>query len=195
MNRSWAEGSCGAIIASSGPYVSTLVKAERQRAIMVTMVFILWAIHKLCSRGLPQQRDMILSQAPTASGQYVFPWGSSTKSVSSVVLIANDISFAIMSAMFTTIGSVTDHDAFGCAFAAPGASHHVLGSTTWYPVVCTVRLSASRATPGIFLDGLNTTGTLDTICQNSRFDLVPAKYPLGLVTGDYLDYEYEEDGM
>jgi hypothetical protein len=45
------------------------------------------------------------------------------------------------------------------------------------------------------LDGLNTTGTLDTICQNSRFDLVPAKYPLGLVTGDYLDYEYEEDGM
>ncbi|KAG1785534.1 uncharacterized protein HD556DRAFT_1314162 [Suillus plorans] len=49
------------------------------------------------------------------------------------------------------------------------------------------------AIPGIFLDGLNTTGTLDTICQNSKFDLVPAIYSLGLVTGDYLDYEYEED--
>ncbi|KAG2113758.1 uncharacterized protein F5147DRAFT_33480 [Suillus discolor] len=37
MNRSWAEGRCGAIIVSPGAYVSTLVKAKRQCTIMVTV--------------------------------------------------------------------------------------------------------------------------------------------------------------
>jgi hypothetical protein len=51
--------------------------------------------------------------ATTASGQCVVPWGSGTKSVSSVVLIANGISFAIMTAIFTTIGSAADYGTFG----------------------------------------------------------------------------------
>ncbi|KAG2042064.1 MFS general substrate transporter [Suillus americanus] len=51
--------------------------------------------------------------ATTASGQCVVPWGSGTKSVSSVVLIANGISFAMMTAIFTTIGSAADYGTFG----------------------------------------------------------------------------------
>ncbi|KAG2115812.1 autophagy-related protein 22-like protein [Suillus discolor] len=51
--------------------------------------------------------------ATTASGQCVVPWGGGTKSVSSVVLIANGISFAIMTAIFTTIGSAADYGTFG----------------------------------------------------------------------------------
>jgi hypothetical protein len=51
--------------------------------------------------------------ADTASGQCVVPWGSGTKSVSSVVLVANGISFAIMTAIFTTIGSAADYGTFG----------------------------------------------------------------------------------
>ncbi|KAG2063676.1 MFS general substrate transporter [Suillus decipiens] len=51
--------------------------------------------------------------ATTTSGQCVVPWGSGTKSVSSVVLIANGISFAIMTTIFTTIGSAADYGTFG----------------------------------------------------------------------------------
>ncbi|KAL4076304.1 autophagy-related protein 22-like protein [Scleroderma yunnanense] len=49
----------------------------------------------------------------TATGQCVLPWGSGTKSVASVVLLANGISFAIMTAIFTTIGSAGDYGTFG----------------------------------------------------------------------------------
>ncbi|OJA11645.1 hypothetical protein AZE42_11654 [Rhizopogon vesiculosus] len=49
----------------------------------------------------------------TASGQCVVPWGSGTKSVSSVVLVSNGVSFAIMTAIFTTIGSAADYGTFG----------------------------------------------------------------------------------
>ncbi|KAI5117559.1 hypothetical protein M0805_004472 [Coniferiporia weirii] len=48
-----------------------------------------------------------------ASGQCVLPWGSGTKSVSSIVLVANGISFAIMTTIFTTIGSAADYGTFG----------------------------------------------------------------------------------
>jgi len=51
--------------------------------------------------------------ADTASGQCVVPWGSGTKPVSSVVLVANGVSFAIMSVIFTTIGSAADYGTFG----------------------------------------------------------------------------------
>ncbi|KAG1735042.1 autophagy-related protein 22-like protein [Suillus lakei] len=51
--------------------------------------------------------------ADAASGQCVVPWGSSTKSVSSVVLTANGVSFAIMMVMLTTIGSAADYGTFG----------------------------------------------------------------------------------
>ncbi|KAF9534657.1 MFS general substrate transporter [Crepidotus variabilis] len=47
------------------------------------------------------------------SGQCVLPWAGGTKSVSSVVLIANGISFAVMTFIFTTIGSAADYGSFG----------------------------------------------------------------------------------
>ncbi|KZT05596.1 MFS general substrate transporter [Laetiporus sulphureus 93-53] len=49
----------------------------------------------------------------SSSEQCVLPWGSGTKSVSSIVLIANGVSFAIMTAIFTTIGSAADYGTFG----------------------------------------------------------------------------------
>ncbi|TFY67506.1 hypothetical protein EVG20_g3925, partial [Dentipellis fragilis] len=48
-----------------------------------------------------------------ASGQCVLPWGKGTKSVSSIVLVANGICFAIMTMIFTTIGSAADYGTFG----------------------------------------------------------------------------------
>ncbi|THV03366.1 hypothetical protein K435DRAFT_835935 [Dendrothele bispora CBS 962.96] len=51
--------------------------------------------------------------APDASGQCVLPWGKGTKAVSSVVLVANGVSFAIMTLIFTTIGSAADYGTFG----------------------------------------------------------------------------------
>ncbi|KAH8113677.1 MFS general substrate transporter [Phellopilus nigrolimitatus] len=47
-----------------------------------------------------------------ASGQCVLPWGSGTKSVSSVVLVSNGLSFAVMTLIFTTIGSAADYGNF-----------------------------------------------------------------------------------
>ncbi|KAG6844008.1 hypothetical protein H0H87_010731 [Tephrocybe sp. NHM501043] len=51
--------------------------------------------------------------AEDASGQCVLPWGGGTKSVSSVVLVANGVSFAVMTMIFTTIGSAADYGTFG----------------------------------------------------------------------------------
>ncbi|KAH8834396.1 MFS general substrate transporter [Flagelloscypha sp. PMI_526] len=51
--------------------------------------------------------------AEDASGQCVVPWGSGTKAVSSVVLVANGVSFAVMTLIFTTIGSAADYGNFG----------------------------------------------------------------------------------
>lgn len=49
----------------------------------------------------------------TASGQCVLPWMGGTKSIAGIVLISNGISFAIMTAIFTTIGSAGDYGTFG----------------------------------------------------------------------------------
>ncbi|KAI0737688.1 MFS general substrate transporter [Daedaleopsis nitida] len=48
-----------------------------------------------------------------ASGQCVLPWGGGHKAVSSIVLIANGVSFAVMTLIFTTIGSAADYGTFG----------------------------------------------------------------------------------
>ncbi|KAJ8519663.1 hypothetical protein ONZ45_g3385 [Pleurotus djamor] len=48
-----------------------------------------------------------------SSGQCVLPWAGGTKAVSSVVLIANGVSFAVMTLIFTTIGSAADYGTFG----------------------------------------------------------------------------------
>ncbi|KJA29632.1 hypothetical protein HYPSUDRAFT_125838 [Hypholoma sublateritium FD-334 SS-4] len=51
--------------------------------------------------------------AADASGQCVLPWAGGTKSVSSIVLISNGVSFAVMTLIFTTIGSAADYGTFG----------------------------------------------------------------------------------
>ncbi|KAF9231904.1 hypothetical protein BU15DRAFT_67945, partial [Melanogaster broomeanus] len=51
--------------------------------------------------------------ADTASGQCVLPWMGSTKSVSSIILVANGVSFAIMTVLFTSILSAGDYGTFG----------------------------------------------------------------------------------
>ncbi|KAH9947214.1 MFS general substrate transporter [Amylocystis lapponica] len=51
--------------------------------------------------------------AATSSGKCVLPWGSGTKAVSSIVLVASGVSFAIMTLIFTTIGSAADYGTFG----------------------------------------------------------------------------------
>ncbi|KAI0039198.1 MFS general substrate transporter [Auriscalpium vulgare] len=48
-----------------------------------------------------------------ASGRCVVPWAGGTKSVSSVVLVATGVSFAVMTTIFTTIGSAADYGTFG----------------------------------------------------------------------------------
>lgn len=46
---------------------------------------------------------------PCTDDQCVINWAGGTKSITSVVLIANGISFAIMTLLFTTIGSAADY--------------------------------------------------------------------------------------
>ncbi|KAI0758099.1 MFS general substrate transporter [Fomes fomentarius] len=48
-----------------------------------------------------------------SSGQCVLPWGGGHKAVSSVVLVSNGVSFAVMTLIFTTIGSAADYGTFG----------------------------------------------------------------------------------
>ncbi|KAI9447640.1 MFS general substrate transporter [Lactarius indigo] len=48
-----------------------------------------------------------------ASGKCVLPWGSGTKAVSSIVLVANGAGFAIMTLILTAIGPVADYQMFG----------------------------------------------------------------------------------
>ncbi|KAF7935323.1 uncharacterized protein EAE97_008230 [Botrytis byssoidea] len=47
------------------------------------------------------------------TGGCVIPWGTTTRSVSSVVLLANGICFTIMSVIFVAFGSVADYGHFG----------------------------------------------------------------------------------
>ena len=51
--------------------------------------------------------------APSASGRCVLPWGSGTKPIASIVLVANGVGFAIMTAILTMIGSTGDYGTCG----------------------------------------------------------------------------------
>ncbi|KAH9062326.1 MFS general substrate transporter [Lactarius vividus] len=51
--------------------------------------------------------------APRASRKCVLPWGSGTKEVNSIVLVANGLSFAVMTIVFATIGPAADYRTFG----------------------------------------------------------------------------------
>ncbi|KAL1301955.1 hypothetical protein AAFC00_002411 [Neodothiora populina] len=48
-----------------------------------------------------------------STGGCVLPWGSGTRSVASVVLIANGICFAVMTLLFVSLGSAADYGSFG----------------------------------------------------------------------------------
>ncbi|KAI0298886.1 MFS general substrate transporter [Russula brevipes] len=48
-----------------------------------------------------------------ASGKCVLPWGSGTKPVNSVVLLANGMSFAVTTVILTVIGPAADYGSFG----------------------------------------------------------------------------------
>ncbi|THH07927.1 hypothetical protein EW146_g9161 [Bondarzewia mesenterica] len=66
-----------------------------------------------------------------ASGQCVLPWGSGSKAVSSVVLVANGVSFAIMTMIFTTIGSAADYGTFGRWLLFIITVHRTDGERLW----------------------------------------------------------------
>ena len=50
---------------------------------------------------------------PSASGKCVLPWGSGTKPVASVFLVANGVGFATVTVFLTTISSIGDYGNFG----------------------------------------------------------------------------------
>ncbi|KAH9986336.1 autophagy-related protein 22-like protein [Russula compacta] len=50
---------------------------------------------------------------PHASGKCVVPWGNGTRAVSSVVLLANGISFAVITLILTVFGPASDYGSFG----------------------------------------------------------------------------------
>ncbi|EPQ58895.1 hypothetical protein GLOTRDRAFT_135909, partial [Gloeophyllum trabeum ATCC 11539] len=79
--------------------------------------------------------------APGASGKCVVPWGRGVRSVSSVVLIANGLCFAVMTLIFTTIGSAADYGTFGrwlllvvtvICWAAQFASMALTSAARWH---------------------------------------------------------------
>ncbi|KAG1815769.1 vacuole effluxer Atg22 like-domain-containing protein [Suillus subaureus] len=101
--------SCGATTVRSNTRASSLLfldQVKHQYTLTVAMVSV-WAIHRPCSKGSPQQAgyDSVAGPgssclADTASGQCVVPWGSGTN-------------FAIMTAILSTIGSAADYGTFG----------------------------------------------------------------------------------
>ena len=59
----------------------------------------------------PQIKPISIGNCTTA--RCVIPWGSGTCNVNSVVLLANGISFSIMTFMFIWLGSAADYGSFG----------------------------------------------------------------------------------
>jgi MFS-type transporter involved in bile tolerance (Atg22 family) len=59
-----------------------------------------------------------IQQSPTEKGKCttegcLVPWGSGTRSVARIVLIANGICFAVMTVVFVALGSAADYGNFG----------------------------------------------------------------------------------
>lgn len=125
------------------------------------------------------------------SGQCVLPWGSGTKSVASVVLVANGVSFAvrqvlheplaplltitptpqIMTLIFTTIGSAADYGTFGrwVLFVIT-----VICWTAQYASMSLTSTFASHPLISLWLDHI--------ILEPSRWGLAMALYMIGFVT-------------
>ncbi|KAG6373769.1 MFS general substrate transporter [Boletus reticuloceps] len=107
----------------------------------------------------------------TASGQCVLPWLGGTKSVSSIVLISNGMSFAIMTAIFTTIGSAADYGNFG---------RWLLFSVT---VVCWIAQYACMALTCTCRLGVSILACIKQRClAPSRWKLAMALYIIGFVS-------------
>lgn len=53
-----------------------------------------------------------IAKGNCTTGGCVVPWGNGTRSVASVVLVANGICFAIMTVLFVTLGSAADYGSF-----------------------------------------------------------------------------------
>lgn len=126
--------------------------------------------------------------AEGASGQCVVPWSGGTKSVSSVVLVANGGSFAvssississcsnvilqIMTLIFTTIGSAADYGTFG----------------RWLLLVitciCWAAQFASMSLTGTFRDVKRTHLVLcvDLFIEPSRWGVAMALYMIGFIS-------------
>ena len=54
-----------------------------------------------------------IQQGNCGNAGCVVAWGKGTRSVSSVVLIANGVCFAVMTVMFVGLGSAADYGSFG----------------------------------------------------------------------------------
>ena len=54
-----------------------------------------------------------VSPGNCSAGRCVVPWGNGTRNVNSVVLLANGITFSIMTFMFIWLGSAADYGSFG----------------------------------------------------------------------------------
>ncbi|KAJ5386019.1 hypothetical protein N7509_008560 [Penicillium cosmopolitanum] len=67
-----------------------------------------WALNKA-----GHQPDTNPPQPCTDSSACVVPWAGSTRSISSVVLIANGLCFAFMTVIFVWLGSAADYGSFG----------------------------------------------------------------------------------
>jgi hypothetical protein len=131
-----------------------------------------------------------------ASGQCVLPWAGGTKAVSSVVLIASGITFAVMTFIFTTIGSAADYGTFGrwllfivtiICWASQYASMALTSPDRW------------RAAMGVYIVGFITYGAtlvfyaalFPRLARNtSHSRALREKYENGEISRE--DYEVEE---
>ncbi|KAI9467374.1 MFS general substrate transporter [Lactarius psammicola] len=99
-----------------------------------------------------------------ASGTCVLPWGSGTKEVSSIVLVANGVSFAVMTLVFATIGPAADYRMLGrwlllistvICWAAQFASISLTSPSRWGAAMALYMISfTSRGIITIFMGAL-----------------------------------------
>ncbi|KAJ7053985.1 vacuole effluxer Atg22 like-domain-containing protein [Mycena amicta] len=134
--------------------------------------------------------------ADNASGQCVVPWAGGTKSVTSVVLVANGVSFAVMTAIFTTIGSAADYGTFGrwllffftvVCWAAQFASMALTKPSRWGAAMALYMIGfISYGATLVFFAAL-----FPRLARNTaRSKEVQAQYEAGQITKE--EYEREE---
>ncbi|KAN0128536.1 Autophagy-related protein 22-like protein [Lactarius tabidus] len=127
-----------------------------------------------------------------SSGKCVLPWGSGTKSVSSIVLVANGMSFAIMTLVFAAIGPVADYRMHGrwlllistaICWAAQFASISLTSPSRWGAAMALYMISAtSRGIVIAFFAAIfpqlarNTPHSRELRVRHERGELSPEAY-------------------